>query len=82
MSKYASERVFGGQRASVGRVVVVRKEHELFVGLIDNIYDDDGVLIVTPQDNDQSSEFSFVETKTAEDVEKMPEDSWTWPPRV
>lgn len=88
MARYTSESTFGGQRASVGRVVVVAREVtrggrvELRAGIIATILPSGEPSIDVIGLSDALQGAPFVETKTPEDAEAMPAGSWTWPPRV
>lgn len=88
---YASNQAFGGQRASIGRAVV------LMAGTVMTHGDAHQVLIpATIAEIDSADLPVFVDIRgrrfhgtlltfqptTAENIEKMPHDSWTWPPRV
>jgi hypothetical protein len=79
MSKYATEQMFGGQRASVGRVVVIHTLHGICADTIDRIA---GEAPVMKFNQGRLNEFTFHPTTTAADVEAMPPGCWTWPPRV
>ncbi len=88
MARYASKKSYGGQRASVGRVVVVARavttsgRVELRAGVIATILPSGEPSIDVIGLADAWQEAPFVETKTTSDVEAMPAGSWTWPPRV
>ena len=87
--KYATTRTFDGHRASLGKIVVMRdKNFELVAGMvvkIDNDYGDERVYVESMErgrsDNDIRL-LKFAVTKTEEDVNALPEGSWTWPVRV
>ncbi len=94
--KYATEQKFGDQRASVGRVVIVITEDDgerlLTPGIISRIREDDTPLIRTvgsfPSGDDTLSDgkdwggLVYREAVTEADIEALPVDSWTYPPRV
>lgn len=82
VSRYASEGTFDGQKASVGRVVVVKRS-ALAAGIIDGFSgpDQDSIIIRT-LDGERFDHLKFHPTRTQSDVEQMPDGSWTWPPRV
>ncbi len=80
--KYAGE-VYGGQRATIGRIVVIHTDEGIGAGVIDHFKPENeqpAIVQLTP--HEVCSYLGFVETKTAADVEAMPLNSWTWPPRI
>jgi len=88
MAKYASDKTYGGQRASVGRVVVVATPYAgrvvLRAGIISSILGDGDTpaIEVIGEDTDGKIVGTFVETRTGADAEAMPAGSWSWPPRL
>lgn len=85
MSKYATDQQFGGQRASVGRIVVVRTGRGIQAGVISEIYGDEPVIrVLSAHTNpDVSSEFfAFFEAKTEQELLGAPDGFWSWPPRI
>lgn len=84
---YASSIPFAGQRASIGRTILVRRtkggESPIEPAIITairpgNIIDaregeDHALLVCTPE---------TFETHTAETIDSMSAGAWTWPPRV
>jgi len=81
--KYATERTFGGQRASLGCAVVV-KQHCMHVeaGIVSAVCDDDSIEIYCLSLNERHDHLTFISTKTEEDTNALPDDSWAWPVRV
>lgn len=86
--KYAGNS-YGGQIASVGRVVVTNYDDTLVAGHIESI-DDDGVPMLSfygvayraAEDAEYAEHVSgqyFVPTKTVEEIETLPKNAWTWP---
>ncbi|XXX79212.1 hypothetical protein WMF30_10600 [Sorangium sp. So ce134] len=97
MGKYATDQAFGGQRASIGREVVVAErladedgqltgEVIIRAGKIDTIHvGADRPVICTWSGNvyhPDGAELTFVPCTTQAEVEALPADSWTWPARV
>ena len=88
--KYTSEKKYGGQRASIGRSVVVKTEDNgLGAGLIDGIATDtDGetdteeVWIAEAGEVGVMTGLVFHPTTTEAEIEAMPVGCWTWPVRV
>lgn len=87
--KFATEKTFDGQRASLGKVVVMRDKHiELVAGMvvkIDNDYGDERVYVESMERSRSDNDIrllKFVATKTEEDINALPEGAWTWPVRV
>lgn len=82
---YASKEKFDGQRASVGRVVVINtgSPRGVQAGLIQAI-DANGKpeIAVWDTTGQGGAGSNFVATKTEEDVNNLPPCSWTWPVRV
>lgn len=73
-----SDQSFGGQRASIGRSVLVYASHYLRAGVINTIeYGADTPNIVDSGDGHEHpvGALSFFDAKSAA-------DSWAWPPRV
>jgi hypothetical protein len=81
---YASKEPFGGQRASVGRVVVMRDglDDDVEAGVITRIPTTGRMVITSSYSGGDYDGLSFVETKTEADVDKLPPGAWTWPVRV
>jgi len=81
---YASEEKFGGQRASVGRTIVLRDglDEDVEAGVVTKIRSDGMINITSSYSGVDYNEFQFVETKTEADVDALPPRSWTWPVRV
>jgi len=80
--KYATEITFDGQRASLGRAVVVRtRDGDLEAATITTITSKDDVMMCG-FNVDISSRYSFIPTKTEDDINALPEGAWTWPVRV
>ena len=89
MSKYATVKIFAGQRASVGRVVIVRTNRDgILAGLISQIDSREQIYIFAPgigvngPVEGATRSYDFKETKTVEEVEALGEFEWTWPVRV
>lgn len=95
MSKYATEQKFGGQRASVGRAIVLAtRKHDgkegtcLRAGTIRAVSSSQDLpyIVVDGEPGDLVNKddlgWKFVETRTESEVEAMPFGSWTWPPRI
>lgn len=86
---YASKQPFGGQRASVGRSVLLKvgPSHgaascELIPATIEKVDSAD-----LPCFRDSTGRYFHgtlltFQPSTAENVDSLPGDSWTWPPRV
>lgn len=81
---YASEEKFGGQRASVGRAVVLRDDagDEVEAGVVTLIPADRRMTITSSLSGVDFEDLTFVETKTEAEVDALPPKSWTWPVRV
>lgn len=77
---YATNQSFDGQRASVGRNVVVRRGNVLWAGIIDGIVEDEPE-ILTLNDGD-TRRYRFASVHTDADIGRAPDCSWFWPPRV
>lgn len=95
MSKhYATCIRFSGQRASVGRVVCVKYNGEIYMGLIEAISPDAERPIIRmlsddmpPGHGDNSFnhgrlDLPYHELKGECDIELAPDGCWFWPPRV
>ena len=81
--KYATERTFDGQRASLGRTVIVRfKRQDLEAGVVTSIMGNDDVALRGLESERRSCVVTFIQTKTEDDIRRLPEGSWTWPVRV
>jgi len=89
-AKYATVQSFGGQRASIGRVVLVKigvgqgdVEPVLAPGMIESIEEGDRPNIRTTTGmRFAGGMLDFAETKTEADIDSAPLGSWTWPPRA
>lgn len=92
---YASKKTFGGQRASTGRIVLIRgRDHDENATdiplVIVEIGDDDGVYVrnLDPQSVNEMLETigpigsEYYDAKTEGDLAGMPLGSWCWPPPV
>jgi hypothetical protein len=84
MNIYATKKTFGGQRASLGRPVIVSDDSEgrIVPGTITRIggTTDEPVLTITSlYDGCDVENIVFVETTTEEEVARIPPYSWTWP---
>ena len=94
MSKhYVTSEVYGGQRASVGRIVVVKYNDEILAGVIVAISMDGERPIIrmlsdeSPGRNDSAfgfrpGELAFEDVKSPDDIRKLVNFCWFWPPRV
>lgn len=81
--KYATEKTFDGQRASLGRLVVVcRHGMSIESGVVTAVWDNDIVEVRALATDVLLTDYKFVPTKTEECVNSLPEGSWTWPVRV
>jgi len=91
--RYASHQTFDGQRATVGRVVIVMMTGgAVTAGIIACINGEDRPLIRTLEpfpSNDGTGgatpgwgPFEFFPSKSEADLDGMPDLTWTWPPRV
>jgi hypothetical protein len=82
---YASEQSFGGQRASVGRVILTRRgeSSELQPCIITRIRPGD---IIDARSAEDGREVWFTADtftcRTSADVGDMPCGAWCWPPRA
>lgn len=81
MRKYASETKFGGQRASVGRVVIEASGGPTPM-TITRISQDDELFSVILGNTGEQPLGEFVDAKTEVDVHAMRDGQWCWPPRV
>lgn len=83
---YASTKTFAGQRASLGRVAILHAADDdpIEPGVITQIdeQEKEALTITSSFDGRDHVGFAFVETRTEEEVEKLPANSWTWPVRV
>lgn len=86
MAKYASNELFAGQQASVGRIVVVATAYAygqtvLRAGVIASILGEDTPAIdVFGAINGEGRMVGvFVDAKSDAEIEAMPAGSWTWP---
>jgi hypothetical protein len=83
MSKYATEKTFAGQRASIGRVVLVKMGEQLGAGIITAIQRNEDRPWIMPLDGGpQTNRLEFHHAQTEQGAEDMPDGRWTWPPRV
>lgn len=91
MNKYATEQQFGGQRASVGRSVIVVGDGQLAAGQIVGISVNDSpiirsVAVVGSGEWKVVNTCAFREVLSATELEAVVETAtesfWTWPPRV
>ena len=84
---YATDKAFAGQRASIGRTVLVRRlkgdESPIDPAIITTIHPGDIIDARSCEDHAilPLSSDTFV-TVTAEAIDDMPAGAWTWPPRV
>ena len=81
MDKYATTQSFGNQRASIGRMVMVRVRTLLMPGIIVEIRGDAPVIQVLDGSSIREA-LVFFNAATELDLERMPSPSWCWPPRV
>lgn len=81
---YATQQVFGGQRAAQTRAVIVKLEGCCFAGKIVAIRDDHPCIILEgdPPGRPALRTLRFHATEHEADLALMPNDAWTWPPRV
>jgi hypothetical protein len=90
--KYAGKS-YGGQVASVGRIVVVRLHgqlNHLQSAIIDRVQGNgvpfirlhDGTICAGEENAEHITPLQFVPTKTPEEIDNLPKRSWTWPVRV
>jgi hypothetical protein len=85
---YASKEQFAGQRASVGRDVVVGTEHGPRWGKIMAIDEQRGVCLFVPplgaiaKVEGGTFGYEFVATNTEAEINALGLLSWTWPVRV
>lgn len=85
---YATKEVFAGQRASVGRDVVVGTERGPVWGKIAFVDDRRGIFLFVPPIGANANAmgsmcgYEFKECKTEADVEALKPMEWTWPVRV
>lgn len=85
---YATKDSFAGQRASVGRDVIVGHEHGPMWGKIAHIDKDHGLFLFVPPIGHgmvplgAMCGYDFKECRTEADVEALKPLEWTWPVRV
>jgi hypothetical protein len=88
MVKYATDQSFGGQRASVGRVVVVCLEREEWPTLVPGLIDSIDVVMDQPWIQVMGAvgrlllQPRYSGAATPAEAEAMPPGTWTWPPRI
>lgn len=97
MSKhFATSEQYGGQRVSVGRIVVVKYKGEIAAGIVVSISLDGRRPIIRALSGDAPDgsrdsafgfsegfgELPFAEVRSEEDIETAPDRCWFWPPRV
>lgn len=93
MSKFATKQKFGGQVASVCRMVLLAApSHKdptkmcLRAGVVLAISSSQDTIYIKDLGSDDATmtsvEWTFVSTGCPADAEAMPIGSWTWPPRV
>lgn len=79
---YATKQAFGGQRASLGRVILVKggitqPPHPMLIDDINGDQDWDEPVI-----KGTCGTYRFYDAKTEADLATMPDYSWCWPPRL
>jgi hypothetical protein len=81
---YATKTAFAGQRASLTRAVVIKIDGALFAATIGAIDDDRPSFVTVPHlpNSRAIRALEFFDAKTEADLERMPDNTWTWPPRV
>lgn len=94
---YATSTQFAGQRASVGRVVVIRYKGDIFMGIVEAISLDGERPIIrmfsdlSPDARHDSAfgfrpgdeeDFYFSPVTTEDEIAAAPDRCWFWPPRV
>jgi hypothetical protein len=85
---YASKEVFAGQRASIGRDVVVGGDHGPTWGKITDCDERRGLFIFVPPKGSNLDAtgaqcgYVFKECKTVDDLNSLAPLEWTWPVRV
>jgi hypothetical protein len=85
---YASKEQFAGQRASIGRDVVVGTDRGPRWGKIVEVDPQRGACLFVPpiglsaKVEGATFGYEFKETKTEQDVEALGQFEWTWPVRV
>jgi len=87
--RYATKQTFGGRRACVGDRVLIGAPRlygepgvALRAGVVQEVSakkDVPWILDLGRPGSSSSAEYSFVETKTEEDVEALKLNQWTWP---
>ncbi len=85
---YATKESFAGQRASVGRDVVVGSRLGPMWGKIAHIDERRGIFLFVPplgietRVEGAAHGYTFKECRTEQDVEALGPFEWTWPVRV
>lgn len=83
---YASKKTFAGQRASLGRVVILHDaaDDPIEPGVFTQIdeQENEALTITSSFNGVDNVGFTFVETKTEAEIEALPARAWTWPVRV
>lgn len=82
--KYASQQLFGGRRAKIGDIVLIRIQEGMFGPMIRpcivvGINPDDGIIARDLGEGSNRNTNGFIETHTIEDVETLQVIHWTWP---
>ncbi len=88
--KYATDKTFGGQRASLGRTVILVLGGAPYAGVIAAINEDDTIQFrdLDPEPGEDrgwgtgEDGLMFVDVKTEADLLAAPNRSWCWPPPV
>ena len=80
--KYATNAVYGGQRLSVGRTVIMRVGPAIVAGLVQEIARNGDPTVYTPGATAPQGLLGFYDAKSEADLSGMPDLHWTWPPRV
>ncbi len=81
---YATKEKFAGQRASLTRAVVIKVDGALFAATTVAIDDDRPTFALVPHlpNGRAILALAFFDAKTEDDLERMPNNVWSWPPRV
>ena len=82
---YATKQSFGGQRASLGRAVIFKSDGVPFAGTIaaiDTDADHPNIVPIGSLNGRTVRALRFHETRSEADLDAMPTDCWTWPPRL
>lgn len=88
--KYATLQSFAGQRASIGRIVVISvagseglpRIRAGLIAAIDPALDAPRILDLRCPEQEPSAGWAFCATLTPAEAEAIPAGSWTWPPRI